>query len=199
MRGVVAGFRRGQKASREAVRADLQNERIVRRGHEALRNECTERENGEEQAGHPLSRPSIAGRASHRLQLYLPAGWFRNTPGSRRLRVRVVMIAAAGRSGRAARPAQARGAQERRPGSASADAQGRRLAQQCGTRFVHRHLELRNRRRLLARHVRRGDLVLNLSVYVVRKRALQLARALVGDASAASTINRGSAMRRPSV
>jgi homospermidine synthase len=48
----------------------------------------------------------------------------------------------------------------------AADEQGRQLAQRCGARFVHGHLTPGNHRRALARHVRSGDLVLNLSVDV---------------------------------
>lgn len=48
----------------------------------------------------------------------------------------------------------------------SADEAGRGLARECGADFVHAHLTPANHTRLLARHVRPGDLVLNLSVNV---------------------------------
>lgn len=48
----------------------------------------------------------------------------------------------------------------------SADEQGRRIATECGARFVHCHLTPGNHRRLLAQHVAAGDLLLNLSVDV---------------------------------
>ena len=48
----------------------------------------------------------------------------------------------------------------------SADEQGRGLARQCGARFEHAHLTPANHRRILGRHIKAGDLVLNLSVSV---------------------------------
>ena len=48
----------------------------------------------------------------------------------------------------------------------SADEQGRGLAQKCGAHFEHAHLTPKNHRRILGRHVKAGDLVLNLSVNV---------------------------------
>lgn len=48
----------------------------------------------------------------------------------------------------------------------SADETGRGVAQQNGATFIHTHLKPRNHRRILARHLRRGDLLLNLSVDV---------------------------------
>jgi homospermidine synthase len=48
----------------------------------------------------------------------------------------------------------------------SADEQGRLLAEDCGARFEHAHLTPGNHRRILGRHVKAGDLVLNLSVNV---------------------------------
>jgi homospermidine synthase len=48
----------------------------------------------------------------------------------------------------------------------SADEQGRMLAQDCGAHFEHAHLTPSNHRRILNRHVKAGDLVLNLSVNV---------------------------------
>lgn len=48
----------------------------------------------------------------------------------------------------------------------SADEQGRLIAEECGARFIHCHLTPGNHRRILARHVKGGDLVLNLSVDV---------------------------------
>lgn len=48
----------------------------------------------------------------------------------------------------------------------SADEQGRTLAEECGAHFEHAHLTPGNHRRVLGRHVRAGDLVLNLSVNV---------------------------------
>jgi len=48
----------------------------------------------------------------------------------------------------------------------SADEQGRGLAQQHGARFEHAHLTPANHRRILGRHVKAGDLLLNLSVNV---------------------------------
>ena len=48
----------------------------------------------------------------------------------------------------------------------SADEQGRGLAGSCGAHFEHAHLTPGNHRRILGRHVRAGDLVLNLSVNV---------------------------------
>lgn len=48
----------------------------------------------------------------------------------------------------------------------SADEQGRGLARQCGARFEHAHLTPETHRRILGKHVKTGDLVLNLSVNV---------------------------------
>jgi homospermidine synthase len=48
----------------------------------------------------------------------------------------------------------------------SADEQGRGLAENCGARFEHAHLTPGNHRRVLNRHVKAGDLLLNLSVNV---------------------------------
>lgn len=48
----------------------------------------------------------------------------------------------------------------------SADEQGRMIAEDSGARFVHAHLTPGNHRRVLGHHVKRGDLVLNLSVNV---------------------------------
>ena len=48
----------------------------------------------------------------------------------------------------------------------SADEQGRGLAQNYGAHFEHAHLTPGNHRRILGRHVKAGDLVLNLSVNV---------------------------------
>jgi homospermidine synthase len=48
----------------------------------------------------------------------------------------------------------------------SADEAGRSLARKCGAEFLHAHLTPANHTRLLGRHVRAGDLVLNLSVNV---------------------------------
>lgn len=48
----------------------------------------------------------------------------------------------------------------------SADEQGRGVARECGADFVHAHLTPGNHARTLARYVRPGDLVLNLSVSV---------------------------------
>lgn len=48
----------------------------------------------------------------------------------------------------------------------SADEQGRVLAEDCGAHFVHAHLTPQNHRRILARHAKAGDLILNLSVNV---------------------------------
>jgi len=48
----------------------------------------------------------------------------------------------------------------------AADENGRGVAQQHGATFVHSHLKPRNHRRLLGRHLRAGDLLLNLSVDV---------------------------------
>src|SRR5688572_21383784 len=48
----------------------------------------------------------------------------------------------------------------------SADEQGRGLARQCGARFEHVHLTPANHRRILGKHVKAGDLLLNLSVNV---------------------------------
>jgi homospermidine synthase len=48
----------------------------------------------------------------------------------------------------------------------SADEQGRMLAHQCGARFEHSHLTPGNHRRILSRHVKAGDVLLNLSVNV---------------------------------
>src|SRR5690606_34682854 len=49
----------------------------------------------------------------------------------------------------------------------SADEQGRGVARDCGGDFVHAHLTPANHARLLARYVRPGDLVLNLSEHVL--------------------------------
>lgn len=48
----------------------------------------------------------------------------------------------------------------------SADEQGRMIAEDCGAHFVHAHLTPGNHRRVLSRHVKAGDLILNLSVNV---------------------------------
>lgn len=48
----------------------------------------------------------------------------------------------------------------------AADELGRGIAQECGATFVHAHLKPRSYRRILARHLRPGDLLLNLSVDV---------------------------------
>lgn len=48
----------------------------------------------------------------------------------------------------------------------SADEQGRRLAENCGARFEHAHLTPGNHRRILGKHLKAGDLLLNLSVSV---------------------------------
>ncbi len=48
----------------------------------------------------------------------------------------------------------------------SADEQGRGLARKSGAHFEHAHLTPANHRRILAKHVKAGDLVLNLSVNV---------------------------------
>ncbi|HEU4593009.1 MAG TPA: saccharopine dehydrogenase NADP-binding domain-containing protein [Steroidobacteraceae bacterium] len=48
----------------------------------------------------------------------------------------------------------------------SANEEGRGLAQKCGARFEHAHLTPANHRRILGRHAKAGDLVLNLSVNV---------------------------------
>jgi homospermidine synthase len=48
----------------------------------------------------------------------------------------------------------------------SADEAGRSLARRCGAEFLHAHLTPGNHTRLLGKHVRAGDLVLNLSVNV---------------------------------
>jgi homospermidine synthase len=48
----------------------------------------------------------------------------------------------------------------------SADEQGRKLAEKCGAHFEHVHLTPKNHRRILRRHAKPGDLVLNLSVNV---------------------------------
>jgi len=48
----------------------------------------------------------------------------------------------------------------------SKDEQGRMIAEDCGAHFLHAHLSPGNHRRILNRHVRAGDLVLNLSVDV---------------------------------
>lgn len=48
----------------------------------------------------------------------------------------------------------------------SADEQGRLLAEGCGAHFKHAYLTPGNHRRILARHVQAGDIVLNLSVDV---------------------------------
>jgi homospermidine synthase len=48
----------------------------------------------------------------------------------------------------------------------AADEVGRGIAQQYGAQFIYAHLKPRSFRRILARHLRRGDLLLNLSVDV---------------------------------
>jgi homospermidine synthase len=48
----------------------------------------------------------------------------------------------------------------------SADEQGRGIAGACGARFEHAHLTPGNHRRILGRHVKAGDLILNLSINV---------------------------------
>jgi homospermidine synthase len=48
----------------------------------------------------------------------------------------------------------------------AADEVGRGIAQQHGAKFIYAHLKPRSFRRILARHLRRGDLLLNLSVDV---------------------------------
>src|SRR5690606_3769619 len=48
----------------------------------------------------------------------------------------------------------------------SADEQGRIIAEDCGAHFMHAHLTPGNHRKILNRHVRPGDLVLNLSINV---------------------------------
>ena len=48
----------------------------------------------------------------------------------------------------------------------SADEQGRVLAEDCGAHYEHAHLTPNNHRRILSRHVKAGDLLLNLSVNV---------------------------------
>lgn len=48
----------------------------------------------------------------------------------------------------------------------SADEQGRVLAEKCGAHFEHAHLTPKNHRRILSRHAKAGDLLLNLSVNV---------------------------------
>jgi homospermidine synthase len=48
----------------------------------------------------------------------------------------------------------------------SASEEGRGLAQKCGARFEHAHLTPANHRRILGRHAKAGDLLLNLSVNV---------------------------------
>ncbi|HEY0938645.1 MAG TPA: saccharopine dehydrogenase C-terminal domain-containing protein [Steroidobacter sp.] len=48
----------------------------------------------------------------------------------------------------------------------AADEQGRGIAGACDARFEHTHLTPGNHRRILARHVKAGDLVLNLSINV---------------------------------
>jgi homospermidine synthase len=48
----------------------------------------------------------------------------------------------------------------------SADEQGRMLAEECDAHYEHTHLTPSNHRRVLGRHVKAGDLVLNLSVNV---------------------------------
>jgi homospermidine synthase len=48
----------------------------------------------------------------------------------------------------------------------SANEEGRGIAQRCGARYEHAHLTPANHRRILGRHARAGDLVLNLSVNV---------------------------------
>lgn len=55
---------------------------------------------------------------------------------------------------------------ERRLVVLSADEQGRLLAEEYDAHFEHTHLTPSNHRRILGRHVRAGDLVLNLSVNV---------------------------------
>ena len=48
----------------------------------------------------------------------------------------------------------------------AADEVGRGVAEQHGAKFIYAHLKPRSFRRILARHLRRGDLLLNLSVDV---------------------------------
>ena len=48
----------------------------------------------------------------------------------------------------------------------AADEVGRGIAQQHRAKFIYAHLKPRSFRRILARHLRRGDLLLNLSVDV---------------------------------
>jgi homospermidine synthase len=48
----------------------------------------------------------------------------------------------------------------------SADEQGRGVAGSCGAHFEHAHLTPGNHRRILSKHVKRGDLLLNLSINV---------------------------------
>lgn len=48
----------------------------------------------------------------------------------------------------------------------SADEQGRGVARDCGADFIHAHLTPGNHTRMLARYVRPGDLVLNLSINI---------------------------------
>lgn len=48
----------------------------------------------------------------------------------------------------------------------SADEQGRGVARACGAHFEHAHLTPGNHRRILSKHVKAGDLVLNLSINV---------------------------------
>jgi homospermidine synthase len=48
----------------------------------------------------------------------------------------------------------------------AADEVGRGIAQEHGAQFIYAHLKPRSFRRILARHLRRGDLLLNLSVDV---------------------------------
>src|SRR5690606_10864669 len=48
----------------------------------------------------------------------------------------------------------------------SADEPGRGWARDCGADFIHAHLTPGNHTRMLARYVRPGDLVLNLSINV---------------------------------
>lgn len=55
---------------------------------------------------------------------------------------------------------------ERRIVVLSADEQGRGLAAACGAHFEHAHLTPGNHRKILGRHVKAGDLVLNLSIDV---------------------------------
>jgi homospermidine synthase len=55
---------------------------------------------------------------------------------------------------------------ERRLLVLSADEQGRGLAQNCGAHYEHTHLTPANHRRILGKHVKAGDLLLNLSVNV---------------------------------